>query len=51
MNPVTSSLSMNSTDEIEERACLEEPEDISRYVPSHFCKRCEPDGKQGNVEV
>ncbi|KAF5722107.1 hypothetical protein FMUND_3199 [Fusarium mundagurra] len=51
MNPVTSGLSMNPIDEIEERVCLEEPEDTSRYVPSHFCKRCEPDGKQGNIEV
>ncbi|KAF5644974.1 uncharacterized protein FTJAE_2598 [Fusarium tjaetaba] len=51
MDPVTSGLSMNFIDEIEERACLEEPADYSSYVDSQFCKRCEPDGEQGNVEV
>lgn len=55
-NTVTSSLSMNPIDEIEDRACLEDPKDISRHVSSQFCKRCErkrcePDGKQGDVEV
>jgi len=51
MSPVTSSLSMNPIYEIEERACLEEPADYSSYIDSRFCKRCEPDGKQSNVEV
>ncbi|KAF5982609.1 hypothetical protein FCOIX_3601 [Fusarium coicis] len=51
MSPVTSGLSMNRIDVLEERACLEEPADYSSYVDSQFCKRCEPDGEQANVDV
>lgn len=42
-NLVASNLSLNTVDGMGERLCLEEPEDITRYVPRHFCKRC--DGK------
>ncbi|KAF5596777.1 uncharacterized protein FSUBG_8732 [Fusarium subglutinans] len=45
MNPVT----RIPIEEMEDRACLEEPEDFICYVSRQFCKRCED--KMANAEV